>query len=185
MQDFLPLKALGDRICIIGPSNSGKSTIARALGWKLDCPAYYLDQFYHLPHTNWVQRPKEEFWALHDEAISGERWVMEGNYSSAMPKRFSRATGLIWLDAPVPVSLLRYIRRTHFDRDRAGHLDGALDSVKWELIRYIAFAQPKNRIKYRDLLADYDFPILEIHSPRLLNQYYRHWDLQRNSVSRP
>jgi len=89
----MDLSELGNRICILGPSNSGKSTLADAIARKRNLEVVHLDLLFHLPNTDWEQRPKGEFMALHDTAIAGERWVMDGNYAIGMPQRFQRATG--------------------------------------------------------------------------------------------
>ena len=99
------LDTLGPRICILGPSNSGKSTLADAIAAKQGLEPIHLDRLYHLPHTDWQPRPAGEFLTLHDAAIAGERWVMDGNYSSCLPQRLARATGLILLDLSTPLSL--------------------------------------------------------------------------------
>src|SRR5690349_4838405 len=95
--DIPPLDDFGRRIMICGPSNSGKSTLAAALGRKLGIDVVHLDLLRHLPNTNWVQRPDDEFARLHDEAIRGAGWAMDGNYSRLMPGRRERATGIILL----------------------------------------------------------------------------------------
>ena len=56
-----PLAALGERIPILGPSNSGKSTLAQVIARTIASEAVHLDQLRHLPGTNWVERPDEEF----------------------------------------------------------------------------------------------------------------------------
>lgn len=96
------LDELGPRICILGPSNSGKSTLAEAIAGKRDLPAIHLDQLFHTPHTDWIPRPAQEFVHLHDAAIAQEQWVMDGNYSRTLPQRLARATGLILLDTRRP-----------------------------------------------------------------------------------
>ena len=83
----MQLSELGERICICGPSNSGKSTLADAIARKRGSKAIHLDQLHHLPHTNWQIRPADEFVALHDQAINGDKWVMDGNYSNCLPQR--------------------------------------------------------------------------------------------------
>ena len=50
----LPLNALGQRIMVMGPSNAGKSTLATAIGRRLELPIVHLDQLNHLPNTDWV-----------------------------------------------------------------------------------------------------------------------------------
>lgn len=86
----MQLAELGERICILGPSNSGKSTLADAIARKRGLPAIHLDRLYHLPHTNWQPRPGEAFVALHDQAIADERWVIDGNYTKCMPQRLQQ-----------------------------------------------------------------------------------------------
>src|ERR1700712_974446 len=102
------LSQLGERICVMGPSNSGKSTLADAIARKLALRAVHLDQLYHLPKTNWQVRPEEQFLPLHEEAISGARWVIDGNYSKCLSQRLQRATGIILLDVSTAASLFRY-----------------------------------------------------------------------------
>jgi adenylate kinase family enzyme len=94
----MSLDDLGPRICIFGPSNSGKSTLAAVID--------------HMPHTDWQPGPEEEFIALHEEALSGESWVMDGNYTRCLPQRIARATGVILLDTSTATSFRRYLRRS-------------------------------------------------------------------------
>jgi adenylate kinase family enzyme len=176
----LELADLGPRIMVCGPSNAGKSTLAVALGRKLGVPAVHLDQFRHLPHTDWQQRPDEEFRRLHDEAIAGDRWVIDGNYSSLMPQRLARATGIILLADSRWANLLRYFRRTLLQRNRAGQLEGARDSVKWAMIQWIVIASPQSLRRYRKDLPASGLPFIEIGSMRRLRRAYASWGLSAN-----
>lgn len=72
---------------------------------------------------NALSRP--EFLRLHAEAVSQEKWVMEGNSIKCIEERFARATGLILLDVKVSVALLRYIRRCYSSTPRIGGLKWA------------------------------------------------------------
>jgi adenylate kinase family enzyme len=80
--------------------------------------AIHLDQLFHLPHTDREPRSNEEFLHMHEQAIHGEKWVMDGNYTSCIGQRLKRATGFILLDLSTATSLFRYFRRTLFERDR-------------------------------------------------------------------
>ena len=171
------LSDLGYRICILGPSNSGKSTLASAIARKRGLEAVHLDQLFHLPNTDWQQRPRDEFIALHDTAIAGERWVMDGNYSVCMPQRFHRATGLILLDVSMPASLLRYFRRSLFETGRLGALEGGRDSIKWDMIHHIAVVQPRNRKRYSAMFDELDLPKLQLSSVSAIKQCFRDWGL--------
>lgn len=174
---MLTLAELGPRIVIIGASNAGKSTLAAAIARKLDIPAIHLDQLYHLPNTDWEPRSQQEFVALHDAAIAGESWVMEGNYSVAMPQRLARATGVVWLDGPPLPSLLRYLRRTLLERNRAGAVTGARERLSWKMIEIIAIRQPRSRQKYAALLAGASVPQLRLKSLASVKACHRHWQL--------
>lgn len=173
------LSDLGDRICILGPSNSGKSTLADAIARRRGLEVIHLDRLYHLPNTDWEARPKDEFIALHDAAIAHERWVMDGNYSVCMPQRFRRATGLIVLDVSTVASLLRYFRRTLLEKERRGALAGGRDSVKWDMIYHIVVTTPKNRKRYRAMFEQIDLPKMQLSSLRAIKACFREWDLAR------
>ena len=173
------LESLGPRIAILGPSNSGKSTLAQAIARQRGLPVVHLDQLFHQPHTNWQARPTDEFVRLHDEAIAQERWVMDGNYSRCMPQRLARATGLIVLDVSTPTSLLRYLRRCWQAGDRAGGLEGGRDSVKWDMIRHITIATPKNRQHYAQLFEQSPLPKVSLRSAAEIAQFYQQEGLQR------
>ena len=169
----------GPRICIMGPSNSGKSTLAEAIGRARSLGVVHLDQLRHLPHTDWVPRPPEEFAGLHDKAVTGDRWVIEGNYSRLLPQRLDRATGFILLDASTTTSLCRYVRRCWFERDLRGALEGGRDSVKRNMIRHIVVTTRANRIRYRNMIDGISLPRMQISTTGALAAFYRANGLRR------
>jgi adenylate kinase family enzyme len=179
MGELLPLEALGPRIMICGPSNSGKSTLCVALASKLKAEPIHLDQLRHQPGTNWVERPDEEFLALHDEAIARDRWVMDGNYSRLMPQRIARATGIIFIYDSHWANFRRYLWRTLFQKQRAGALPGNRDSLKWQMIRWILFVQPKRIGRDQERARTAGLPLVEVPSMRELQRLYAVWDLQQ------
>lgn len=175
----MQLSELGTRICILGPSNSGKSTLAADIGRKLGIEVVHLDQLHHIPHSDWQPRPAGEFLALHDAAIKGQQWVMEGNYSSCLPQRFQRATGVILLDVSTSTSLFRYVRRTLIDGNRVGALEGGRDSLKWNMVHYITIVSPRNRRRYIDIFRQINLPKIYLSSLRTIRGCYKEWGLER------
>ncbi|MCP9318782.1 AAA family ATPase [Acetobacter persici] len=169
----MTLDDLGPRICIMGPSNSGKSTLADAISRARGLKTVHLDQLSHRPHTDWLLRSPEEFKALHDAELVGSRWIIEGNYSSLLPQRLERATGFILLDVPTPVSLYRYLRRCWIKGGRLGALEGNRDSVKWSMIRHIIGATRSNRDRYKHLFDDISLPKVALTSTKALANFYR------------
>jgi hypothetical protein len=73
---------------------------------------------------------------------------------------------------------MRYLKRTiHNSADRAGHLDGAKDSVKWEMIDWVLFKSPKNVAKYAQMIQQSNIPSVTCHSTKRLNAAYKYWNL--------
>jgi adenylate kinase family enzyme len=175
----MTLDDLGPRICVMGPSNSGKSTLATAIGRARGLTPIHLDLLYHIPNTDWRPRTEEEFIALHDEALSGVSWVIDGNYSSCLPQRLARATGLILLDTSTATSLLRYLRRSWFERNRVGGLEGGMDSVKWAMIWHIAVATRRDRKRHAEMFVHINLPKIRLSTAREINRFYRSEGLRR------
>lgn len=174
----ITLDSLGPRICIMGPSNSGKSTLADAISRKTDLPVVHLDQLHHIPGSQWVPREQAEFLRLHGEAVNQERWVMEGNYTKCIEARLARATGLILLDISVPLALLRYVRRCYAATPRIGGLRTHREPVSLEMLTYITRTAPKNRGRHRQLYDQLTLPKLLIASPHEMNICAEQWGLQ-------
>jgi adenylate kinase family enzyme len=179
LADIPPLSALGRRIMVCGPSTAGKSTLAVAIGRKLDIPAMHVDIFRHLPDTDWVRRPDADFHRLHDEAIRADEWVMDGNYSELFPQRLQRATGIVLLGHQRIPTFIRYLRRTLFQKDRLGSVAGDRDSLKWSMVHWVLVASPRNLRRYREELPQTGLPFVEARGMRGLNALYAAWDLVR------
>jgi hypothetical protein len=97
-----------NRIAVVGPVASGKTTVAARLGASLRLPTFDLDDFY------WRRNPlpTEEEWAsTHRELIHRERWVISGDYRAVADSRFSAADTVVWLDLPRSTCLFRSARR--------------------------------------------------------------------------
>jgi adenylate kinase family enzyme len=144
------------RICIIGPSSSGKSTLAEKLGKKLNYPVLHMDKIAHIPNTDWQRCPIEETVRKHDEFVKQSNWIIEGNYTKMIPQRFARADMVIFHKFNRFGCLWRYICRTlRNDKNRAGILDGGTERLKWSMMKYILFDAPKRNKKYEKLLCGY------------------------------
>ncbi|MCP1204003.1 AAA family ATPase [Pantoea sp. B550] len=178
MNSALTLEALGPRICIMGPSNSGKSTLAEAISRKTNLPVVHLDQLHHLPGSQWIPRAPEAFRHLHADAVSQEKWVMEGNYTKCIEERFAHATGLILLDVKVTVALLRYIRRCYSSTPRIGGLGISRESVSLEMLKYIVRTAPQNRKYHQTLYDQVRLPKVLLNSPHEIKACSEYWGLQ-------
>ncbi len=180
--DKVSLRTLGRRIMIIGPSNAGKSTLCYALGKKLNLPSYHLDQIQHIAYTNWQARPREDFIKDHDALIAKDSWVMDGNYSIAMPQRLKRATAIIWIKPNLISCVWRYIGRCiKGKKGRFGGLEGAKKEFSFQLLHYMIFGYPPKNKKYKNLINEFggNKPFIMINSIKELNKYYKFWQIER------
>ena len=99
-----------DRINVVGTSCSGKTTLARALAGRLDLPYTELDALFW--DRAWKPMPAAEFDRRVASAVAGERWVLDGGYSSVRDRIWSRVDTVVWLDYPLSTILGRWARRT-------------------------------------------------------------------------
>lgn len=176
---MVTLNQLGKRICIIGCSNSGKSTLADALSKKLNIPAYHLDQFAHIENSSWQRQSDEILIENHSNIIKNDSWIIDGNYSVCMKPRIDFATSVIWLDPNIYRCVFRYLLRSiKNDKSRPGRLAGAKNEFSFWLIKWIIFNYPKNRKKYQKILeCRQDLTILQIKSMSSLRNYYKLWEI--------
>ena len=100
----------GRRIHVVGTTGSGKTTLARRISRCLGIPHVELDALYWGP--DWTPVPTELFRERTAQALSGEAWVVDGNYSKVRDIVWSRADTIVWLDYPLPVIMWRLVRRT-------------------------------------------------------------------------
>jgi energy-coupling factor transporter ATP-binding protein EcfA2 len=99
------------RVSVIGTTGSGKTTFARALSALIGAPHIELDALFW--EAGWKMAELETFRGRVRSAIIGERWVVDGNYraAGALELVWSRADTVVWLDYPLPLTLLRLARR--------------------------------------------------------------------------
>lgn len=102
---------LGERVIVTGCSGSGKSTLAATLAERLGAPFIDLDALNWEP--NWTPAPPEVFAERLRVAMAGERWVIGGGYfDQTRPIAWAQATTVVYLDYPLPLLLLRLLRRS-------------------------------------------------------------------------
>jgi energy-coupling factor transporter ATP-binding protein EcfA2 len=78
------------RLVIIGPTGSGKTTLANQLGEILSLPVTDLDTLHWKP--DWQEASTEAFRASVAAVSAGDQWIISGNYSKAGSVRKSVET---------------------------------------------------------------------------------------------
>jgi adenylate kinase family enzyme len=98
------------RVVVIGTSGSGKTTLAGRLAAALGHEHIELDAIHWMP--DWEMRPLDDFREKVTAATTGDRWVIDGNYSKVRDIVWGRATTVVWLNYSRAVVLWRIVTRT-------------------------------------------------------------------------
>jgi len=100
----------GKRISVVGTTGSGKTTLARQVAQHFQIPHIELDALHWEP--NWTASPPQVFRDRVTEALSGDCWVVDGNYSAVRNIVWSRAETVVFLDYSFWLIMGRLLRRT-------------------------------------------------------------------------
>ncbi|MFK7914753.1 MAG: hypothetical protein AB8B93_12630, partial [Pseudomonadales bacterium] len=98
------------RFNIVGTSGCGKSAFSRRLGERLDLPHIEMDQLFW--KADWTEPADAEFFEKLDQAIGGDHWVLDGNYTRTIPIKWPRTELVVWLDMPFRTTLARVTSRS-------------------------------------------------------------------------
>jgi adenylate kinase family enzyme len=98
------------RFAVVGTSGSGKTTLAGRIAQRLGIAHVELDSLYWGP--DWTPIPRLLFRERVTEALNGEAWSTDGNYSAVRDIVWTRAGTVVWLDYALPVVMWRVIWRT-------------------------------------------------------------------------
>ncbi len=148
------------KINVVGTSATGKSTFSRALAEKLRLHYIELDNLFWL--DDWQECPDEIFFARIEAEIAKAKngYVIDGNYTRAIPVKWSEIDTVIWLDLPFPVNLYRSVKRAFSrakskqdlwpdsnNQENLWRMFGR-DSIVWWMIK----THKKNREKYLQMM---------------------------------
>ncbi|NVN43059.1 AAA family ATPase [Asaia siamensis] len=156
----MSLQTLGPRLIVMGPSNSGKSTLSVFIGRLTGLPVVHLDLLRHEVGTFERLRPLADFHHDHARAITAPSWIIDGNYSSCLDQRLERATGVILLDVTTLKSLQCYIGRCLGRSVRHGGWGAQREPVGLSMVKHILGPTRPNRKRYRLWFASCSLPKL-------------------------
>ena len=167
------------RIAVVGTSGSGKTTLAHRLAQQLGIPHVELDALHWDP--NWTPAPPDVFRERATEALRGQAWTTDGNYSTVRDIVWKRADTVVWLDYSLPVvmgrvtwrTLRRSIRREELWNENRERLWEALlsrDSVVWWALR----TYRRRKREYPNLFSQPAYAhlhVVHLRSPRAAREW--------------
>lgn len=142
------IKQTMNRIVVLGNSGTGKTTLARILGAKLNVPHLPLDTVYW--QKNWTSLPKPEF----SKIVRGfmhkfDRYVIDGNYTNTdtFMDRLNHADTIILLDYAITEAIKGITEREakYRHRYRSDMATGCYENIDQEFLEYVYRFNPKMR----------------------------------------
>jgi len=97
------------RINVVGTSGSGKSHFSQRLAHSIACDYIEMDQLYW--EKNWQEPSDEVFIEKLKTAISGESWVLDGNYNRTVSVKLAKADTIVWIDYSFSRTLYQAVKR--------------------------------------------------------------------------
>lgn len=169
------------KINIIGTSGSGKSTIGKHLAATLDYPYIEIDAVFW--GKNWQEPSDEVFFPKLKQALQGECWVLDGNYTRTIPIKWEAIDTVIWIDYSLARTLFQAIRRALHrlisqqelwpgtgNRESVSLLFSSQSIVLWTLTNF-----RKNRIRYAKMMEATEYRhirFIRLRSPKACRAFF-------------
>lgn len=163
------------KVLVIGSSGAGKSTFSRRLHWAANLPLIHLDRLYWKP--NWGETTDKAEWKRTIEnALRGDAWIMDGNYSGTLEMRLEKCDTVIFLELPRLLCIYRILKRVALYKkgsrpDMANDCDERFD---WEFLKFVWNYPTRSKPKVEALLKLYENEktIFRLHSNKEIEDFF-------------
>lgn len=143
------------KVIVIGSPGSGKSTFALKLGKQLKLPVLHLDGHFWKP--GWIKTPDPEWRKVETKLVSGDKWIIDGNFSRTFDIRFPAADTIIYLDFPTRICMWRIIKRMikGYGKVRPDLAEGCPEKIDFVFFKWVWTFRKKHRPNTMKYLKEY------------------------------
>ncbi len=100
------------KICIVGPSGAGKTTITKKLADELKISTYGFDEIYwNISGTEFVKNSKETISQGIKEIILQDSWIVEGAYDKCLLPLLLECSLILKMEVPFYLRTIRLLQR--------------------------------------------------------------------------
>ena len=162
-----------NKICIIGCSGTGKTTLANNLGKELNLPVYHLDGINYF--ANWEARNKKERDKIILEKAAEDKWIIDGTYNSTLPQRLKKSDFIIFLDYSQFASITGVIGRFIKNRGKEKkEIPGCKEHIDWKFFWWVINWRKNKRNEIIKMINQIDRSKVYIFKNRKqLNKWYK------------
>jgi adenylate kinase family enzyme len=156
-----------NRVCVLGCSGAGKTTLAGEIAARTGLPWVSLDAHFWQP--GWVEMPRDKWHRTHADLIAQERWVIDGNFFNTLEARLAVADTAVFVDLPAWRCFFRVLRRSAgwWGRSRPDMGPGCYERFDPSFLHYVWHFDRNFRPWLVDALARYpDLRVIPIHDNR-------------------
>jgi adenylate kinase family enzyme len=142
------------RVLVIGPGGAGKSTFARQLGKALNIEVNHLDAAYW--RSGWTKPSEDEWVQTVNRLVSGDSWILDGNFGGTLELRLKHCDTIVFLDMPRLLCLWRVVKRRllYRNRSRPDMAEGCHEKLDLEFILWVWNYSRRSRPKVVKLLRE-------------------------------
>ena len=167
------------KILIIGCPGGGKSRFARELHKRTSLPLCHLDMLFWNADKTTVTR--EILCERVREVLSGDEWIIDGNYSATLPMRLEACDTVFFLDMPTELCLRGVEKRRGQVRPDMPWIETEEDP---EFTEYIKSFKEVQRPKLLEIISQYpDKALTVFHSHEEIDAYLARLDIQNELIS--
>lgn len=162
-----------ERVCIIGGSGTGKTTLSNNLSRELNLPIYHIDGINHL--ADWKKRDESERDRIILEKVEEPRWIIDGTYRSTLQQRLEKADYIIYLDyssfAQVRGVMKRFIRNHGKEKEE---IPGCKEQMTWKFFWFVVNWRKTRRAEIIEKINKVDSSKVHVFkNRRQLNKWYK------------